>query len=624
MYLCTSRNELGGSEVRENRRAVCARFFAIMLVFAVCAFCGCRRSESDNPLPLPGTASLVADFTATPVNGVAKLFVTFTDQSKGDITSWSWDFGDGIGTSALHDPTYTYNNPGTYTVSLVVSGPYGSATETKLNYITVGDTIYVDDASGDDLNDGSLGSPVKTIQRGLNLAVSGNTVLVADGTYTGASNRDLDFGGKTINLRSEGGAANCTIDCQFLGRAFHFHTGETNTATVRGFTIQSGEPVAGEKVGAILCENSSSPTITGCEILNNKSSGIYCDNSSPTLKNCKIGNNSGGRGGGIGCRNQSCPTIENCLISENQAINFTMDAPGGGIAILAESDPVLTNCTIVDNWAYYGGGIYCHESAPTLTNCIIHNNSGIIAGGGIYCDMHCLSTITGCEILNNQAGYGGGIYCRQSSPTLKNCKIGNNSGVDGGGIYCYNQSSPNIENCLISGNQVYYPGPGGPASGGGIAILAESDPVLTNCTIVDNSADYGGGIYCHDLSDPTAVNCIIWANSALVYGNQIYMGDMPSCTLTLNCCAYSDYGVLDVVGPGVNPEPNCINDDPLFVTGPDGDYYLSQAAAGQGSDSPCLDAGSDTAANLGLDTKTTRTDGVTDTGTVDIGYHYDP
>ena len=47
-------------------------------------------------------------------------------------------------------------------------------------------------------------------------------------------------------------------------------------------------------------------------------------------------------------------------------------------------------------------------------------------------------------------------------------------------------------------------------------------------------------------------------------------------------------------------------------------------AAGQGSDSPAIDAGSDTAANLGLDTRTTRTDSVTDTGTVDLGYHYLP
>jgi hypothetical protein len=64
-----------------------------------------------------------------------------------------------------------------------------------------------------------------------------------------------------------------------------------------------------------------------------------------------------------------------------------------------------------------------------------------------------------------------------------------------------------------------------------------------------------------------------------------------------------------------------IDDDPLFVSGPLGDYYLSQIAAGQAADSPCVDTGSDTAANLGLDTRTTRTDHIGDSGTVDMGYH---
>jgi hypothetical protein len=49
---------------------------------------------------------------------------------------------------------------------------------------------------------------------------------------------------------------------------------------------------------------------------------------------------------------------------------------------------------------------------------------------------------------------------------------------------------------------------------------------------------------------------------------------------------------------------------------------LSQVAAEQASNSPCLDAGSDVAANLGLNTLTTRSDEGTDIGRVDMGYHY--
>ena len=80
--------------------------------------------------------SVGADFTVDVVSGTAPLTVNFTDQSAGDITSWSWDFGDGA-TSTEQNPTHTYIEPGTYTVSLTVTGPGGSDTETKDDFITV-------------------------------------------------------------------------------------------------------------------------------------------------------------------------------------------------------------------------------------------------------------------------------------------------------------------------------------------------------------------------------------------------------------------------------------------------------------------------------------------------------
>jgi PKD repeat protein len=64
------------------------------------------------------------------------LAVNFTDESTGEITDWSWDFGDG-GTSTAQNPSHTYNSGGTYTVELTVTGPGGSDTETRTDYITV-------------------------------------------------------------------------------------------------------------------------------------------------------------------------------------------------------------------------------------------------------------------------------------------------------------------------------------------------------------------------------------------------------------------------------------------------------------------------------------------------------
>ena len=76
------------------------------------------------------------DFTADLTSGPVPLAVNYTDQSTGDITSWSWDFGDGV-TSTEQNPSHTYTDAGTYTVSLAVTGPCGSDTEVKVNFITV-------------------------------------------------------------------------------------------------------------------------------------------------------------------------------------------------------------------------------------------------------------------------------------------------------------------------------------------------------------------------------------------------------------------------------------------------------------------------------------------------------
>jgi hypothetical protein len=122
------------------------------------------------------------------------------------------------------------------------------------------------------------------------------------------------------------------------------------------------------------------------------------------------------------------------------------------------------------------------------------------------------------------------------------------------------------------------------------------------------------------------MNTILWDNSAHI-GPEIWIGNtLDPSTLTIS---YSDVmgGQASVYvdsGCTLNWGLGMIDEDPHFSLGPKGFYYLSQVAAGQPVESPCVDAGSDLASNLGMDTYWTRTDEVPDSGIVDIGYHYGP
>ncbi len=339
-------------------------------------------------------------------------------------------------------------------------------------------TFYVSDSEGSDSYDGlapewdGTHGPKKTIQAGIDAVHSGGEVIVADGKYKGLGNRDLDFGGMGVTLRSMNGPKTTIIDCEESGRGFYFHTGETAASVVDGFTITNGYVT-----------------------------GFWPE----------------GNGGSILCENNSSPTIANCMMTRNW-----VSLLGGAVYCSENSDANLVNCTVSRNSAYYGGGLFFDDSSPNVTNCLI---------------------------------------------------TGNTAEQFGGGIYCFESSNPNID----------------------------------NCTITDNAAGlYGGGVLCANDSSPTLTNCILSGDVP----DEVYVeSGLPA----LNYCC--------VEGGWSGSGSNNISDPPLFVRGALHRYYLSQTASYETIDSPCIDAGSDTAVNLGLNELTTRSDGLSDEGIVDMGYH---
>jgi putative surface-exposed virulence protein len=144
----------------------------------------------------------------------------------------------------------------------------------------------------------SGGCDYQNIRDAIAAAQDGDEIVVHNGTYTSTvlnENRDLDFGGLAITLRSlSDDPTACTIDCQATSqnrhRVFYFHSGESNGSVIRGFTIQGGytatdPPGAAGPGGAILC-----------------------DGASPTMFNCiLVSNHTELQGGAIACLNGSAP-----------------------------------------------------------------------------------------------------------------------------------------------------------------------------------------------------------------------------------------------------------------------------------------------------------------------------
>jgi len=111
------------------------------------------------------------------------------------------------------------------------------------------------------------------------------------------------------------------------------------------------------------------------------------------------------------------------------------------------------------------------------------------------------SCLIGFTIQNGKDDWsGGGIYCENSSPTLKHLIIKDNQAGGGGGLFCIDQSCPYLQNVLITNNKA--------EKGGGIMSMSNSEPVLVNVTIADNQADQGDGLICCG-SQPFILNSII-------------------------------------------------------------------------------------------------------------------
>jgi len=243
-------------------------------------------------------------------------------------------------------------------------------------------------------------------------------------------------------------------------------------------------------LGLVEHDGDSSTVVSaldGLTIQGSSSWGIECIDVSPDVRNCTIRNNPQG---GVHCYNGSS-TFTNCSIEMN-----------GNYGLLADTHAIVsvTDCTISGNSDY---GVYAnYYSDITINRCMITAN-----GTGVSSYTTSDLVISSSYVSGN---YWGGIFCNNSSPEIINCIISGNGGsnayyyyyyygIDAPGIHCY-YASPIITNCTISGN-----------SASGVQCNSSSAPVLTN-TILNDNGEYG--IYRQSTSAAPVVRYCLFSDNA--------------------------------------------------------------------------------------------------------------
>jgi len=284
-----------------------------------------------------------------------------------------------------------------------------------------------------------------TIQAAIDSADAGDIIELADGTYTGIGNRDVDFLGKAVTVRSQSGnPATCVIDCEGLGRGFYFHSGEGADAALTGVTVSNG-------------------FATGADNLARS-------------------------GGGAHCRHSSSPTISNCIFSNNRA-----DYAGGGIALAHSASPSISHCEFSENSAQYGGGLFAiDQCAPVITNSIFCGGSADLHGGGVYCYTSS-PVLSFCTLSGNTAFLGAAIDAHESSVVgLFNCTLsGNTSGF--GGVIRNFEASLDMTNTIIAF--------GGPPSEAVYCVGAGGSATLACCNLYGNAGGDWVGCVQDQLGD---------------------------------------------------------------------------------------------------------------------------
>lgn len=417
-------------------------------------------------------------------------------------------------------------------------------------------TWYVDDANGNDSNDGSASRPFKTIGKALDIesdVLKDGEIIVKPGRYH--LNGTPLVKNRYCTLRSESGNPTDTIiDADGLSECARFvgADGEKLKKPMRviGFTFTNGAKPKGNGSVACCLNADSNVIVSNCVVTGNiESEGkelkyppVYVKKA--RMVDCVISNNViSGYASAVQLGTNG--VFQSGLITENRVttgIGAAVYAYTGGIlentvvsnnvspvnSCLLGTPQMVSGCLFTDGLSTIGSvricgavSIYDYENKGCpdvclLTNCTIRGNSvensGYASCAGVRIDgVSC--TLVDCVISNNISRQYTGIYAPDTDKNvlISSCRIEGNSAVDaskgnGGGAY--------FGNGIVVTNSVFHMNSaekvGGGVYGAGFTMI--------DCVVSNNTSSVGGGVcVCTNGVAPAVISGTFFSENHATY-----------------------------------------------------------------------------------------------------------